>query len=605
MAAIQLVQLMGGEIFATAGNPEKRAFLQSLGIQHIMDSRSLEFVEEVKARTNNCGVDLILNSLSGEALSRSFALLGPYGRFLEIGKRDIFQGSQLELKPFQKSLSFFAIALDQLSHDRPNLLKQLFHEIMYLFTEGKLKPLPYTAFPIEQATDAFRYMVQARHIGKIILCLRSEKVLIEAAPHATTLFDPDATYLITGGLGGLGLTIGNWMVQRGARHLALLSRRAASPEGQAAITALQQQGACIQVVQADITREEQVVTALQKISRERPPLRGILHAAALLDDGMLLHQERSRMLAVMAPKILGSWYLHKHTQHLPLDFFVLFSSIAGLLGSPGQSNYCAGNTFLDTLAHLRRTQGLPALSINWGPWAEVGLAANQTNRGQRLSYRGLEAMPPEQGLAALELLLQQDVTQAAVTPFDLQKWCQFYPTAEKAALFAHLTRVRINSSAQGEGLKIRSTRETLLETTPEKRLQVIKTSLGEKVARILGFKQTALDLQLPLNRLGIDSLMAVELRNTVEIDFGVLIPTVEFLKGDNVNQLAQTILDRYIASDRLSPLPPSVVPVPSLSTEISQFSNQEVDVLLHELLAMSDVDEESINQISLSRNNHE
>lgn len=594
MAAIQLAQLAGAEIFATAGTPEKRALLLSLGIKHVMDSRSLAFVEEVQAQTNNCGVDLVLNSLAGEALLRSFALLGPYGRFLEIGKRDIFQGSQLDLKPFQKSLSFFSIDLDRLAHDRPLLLGTLLQEVMQLFVADKLKPLPYTVFPIEQVSDAFRYMAQAGHTGKIVLSPRSQEVSIIPALHASesSLLQTHATYMITGGLGGLGLAIGDWLTRQGAQHLVLLGRRAPSPAAQQAIAAMEERGAHVVVMQADITQETQVTAVLEKIARTLPPLHGVIHGAAVLDDGTLLQLDRSRLLATMAPKMLGAWYLHKHTQHLPLDFFVLFSSVAGLLGSPGQGNYSAGNTFLDALAHARRAQGLPALCVNWGPWAEIGLAASQSNRGQRLSYRGLGAMPPEQALKALALLLSQDIPQVTVTPFDLEQWRQFYPVAKKASLFAHLACV----PASEERLPARSLRDDLLAAAPEERLRMIKDHLSNRLVKILGFKQERPDLQKPLNRLGIDSLMAIELRNAIEADFGVSIPVVDFLKGNNLSQLAQSILEQLPTTATSTVPDDTQEQTPPVSPGIDQLSNQEVEVLLKELLAESSLNSDLIDE---------
>jgi acyl transferase domain-containing protein/acyl carrier protein len=581
MAAIQLAQLAGAEIFATAGDEKKRTLLQSLGVQHVMDSRSLKFTEEILTLTEGRGVDVVLNSLAGEALTRGLDVLAPYGRFLEIGMRDIAQNSLLGLQPFQKNLSFFSIELLRITHERPQLIGSLLQEIIHLFDEGKLKPLPLTVFPMQEASAAFRYMAQARHIGKIVISLSEQPFPIIPLPRVPQLFRDEATYLLTGGLGGLGLTMADWMIEHGARHIALLGRRGPSPTALQAIAAMQQRGAQVVVLQADVTREEQITAALHSIANSLPPLRGIFHAATILEDRTLLQLDQQSLFAVMKPKMLGAWYLHRATQDMPLDFFVLFSSLAGVMGSPGQSNYNAANTFLDTLAHLRQAQGLPALSINWGIWAEVGLAAAQTQRGQRLSHRGFGAMSSRLALQVLEHLLTQTEPQVVVSPLHIQLWCQYYPVANNAAMLSWLReREALSSLPQGAVAHEESIRSAILNVPPEERLQKLISHLSKRVAKILGFAQTQVDVRQPLNRMGIDSLMAVELRNAIEADFGVSVPVTSFLKGLHLTQLAQELLDQ---------LPDTAPADASAESTVTQLSDQEVDALLGDLLARSDV----------------
>ena len=402
LAAVQLAQFLGAEIFATAGSTEKREYLRSLGIQHVMDSRSLTFAEEVLAATQDRGVDVVLNSLTGAAMAKSLSVLAPYGRFIELGKKDIYQNSLLELAPFRKNLSYFALDLAGMVRERPMMVSSLLEEVMQLFKAGLLKPPPTRVFPIPRFVEAFHTMAQAKHIGKLVISLqnRTEALITPTSP-AIGPIRTDSTYLITGGLGAIGLKVAQWLVEQGAKHLVLLNRSGASAIEEEHLTPLTRDGAYVRVAQVDVRQTEQVASLLAEVARSMPPLRGIFHAAGVLDDGLMLNLDEERFQKVLEPKMLGAWNLHALTQTTPLDFFVLFSSAASLLGSPGQSNYAAANAFLDALAHHRQALNLPALSINWGPWAMVGLAATQANRGDRLAMLGIESLSPAQGIEAL------------------------------------------------------------------------------------------------------------------------------------------------------------------------------------------------------------
>jgi acyl transferase domain-containing protein/acyl carrier protein len=524
LAAVQLAQRAGAEIFATAGNEEKREFLRSLGIQHTMDSRSLAFADEVMECTGGEGVDIVLNSLVGEAIPKSLAILKPYGRFLEIGKRDIYQNSQIGLGPFKNNLSFFAIDLARLVEERPAFMTSLFREVMQYFEHNTLHAPPFQIFPISEVASAFRCMAQARHIGKIVVSLQAQEVLIAPAREEPTAFRSDGTYLITGGLGGLGLTVAQWMVRQGARHLVLVGRSGASVAAQAVLDAMQEAGAEVVVATADVAREEQVARLLSSIGQSMPPLRGVIHAAGILDDGILLHLNRERLQAVMAPKMSGAWNLHALTLNEPIDFFVLFSSVVSCLGSPGQGNYAAANAFLDALAQYRRSQGRPALSINWGPWSGVGLAAAQSNRGERLMGRGLESITPEQGIDVLGQLLRQDVAQVAVMPFHLQQWCRFYPTAAASPLFATLAQEwggKATPSSRPPH-KEGGIRQELLRVAPGRmRRSLLESYLQAQVAQVLQLAPSRIDVYKPLRTMGLDSLMSLELRNRLEVGLGL------------------------------------------------------------------------------------
>jgi acyl carrier protein len=336
----------------------------------------------------------------------------------------------------------------------------------------------------------------------------------------------DVTYLITGGLGALGLKVADWLVTQGTRHLALLGRSAPSAAAAQAVEALRARGAQVLILQADVSDVDQLAVALNQLRQTLPPLGGVVHAAGVLDDGLLPKLTPERVRRVLAPKVAGAWHLHTLTQADPLNSFILFSSASGLLGAPGQANYAAANAFLDALAYHRRAQGRPALSLNWGPWAEAGLAAAQAIRGQRLATRGLASLATEAGLRALGRALAQDRPQVGVLSFDLRQWQRYYPQAAGLSYLSELAPARADQPPEPD------VRERLLALPPgRQRRLLLETLLVERMCQILRLDVSRFDRRKPLGDFGFDSLMALELRNVLEASLGV--------------QLSATLIWRY------------------------------------------------------------
>jgi polyketide synthase 12/myxalamid-type polyketide synthase MxaB len=353
-------------------------------------------------------------------------------------------------------------------------------------------------------------MAQAKHTGKLVLTLENAATTpIAAAPQVPTAIRGDGSYLITGGLGGVGLAIAEWLVEQGARHLVLMGRRAPDAAAAAKLDSLRKQGVRIQAMQVDVAQRSALSEALTSIDANFPPLRGIVHAAAVLDDATLMRLSEANFKTVFAPKVAGAWNLHCLTQHRALDFFALFSSAASVLGSPGQGNYAAANAFLDALAHYRRAHGQTALSINWGPWAEVGLAAAQENRGRRLAIMGIESLPPKQAAAVLGRLLAESAPQVAVMSFRLRTWRQMAPAAAGIPLFAELIA---EAGTQEKNRQTESRlRSSLLAAEPSMRRSLLEGHLCEQIAQILRTSSTRIMRDTPFNTLGMDSLMGLEL----------------------------------------------------------------------------------------------
>ena len=536
LAAVQIARRAGAEVFATAGSRPKHDYLHRLGVEHVLDSRSLSFAKDVMALTRGAGVDVVLNSLAGEAIAAGLAILAPYGRFVEIGRRDIYRNAPMGLAPFRGNLSYSALDLERMCHERPEVVGALLRDLMRRVADGELEPLPVRAFPISQVTDAFRYMAEARHIGKIALSLAPDDVRVAPVVPAPAAIRPDATYLITGGLGALGLTMAGALVDWGARHLALVGRREPGAAVRGAIAALESKGAHVLTIQADVAEPGQVERALAEVRHRMPPLRGVIHAAGVLDDATLLQMTGGQIRAVMAPKAAGAWALHAATERDPLDVFVMFSSASALLGLAGQANYAAANTFQDALARHRRRLGRPALSIGWGPWAEVGMAADRSDRGGRLAALGLGSLTRGEGVEAFRRLLGGPREHVAVMALDVEAWCG----AQAGPANPLLDRLRA-SGERGSlpGAPAGGLLDALRAAPAATRQPMLLEHVRGRVARILRLELSHVDRDAPLKSLGLDSLMTLELRNRLEADLGLRLsatlvwnyPTVAALAG--------------------------------------------------------------------------
>ena len=584
LAAVQIAQHIGAEIFATAGSEEKRTFLRSLGVQHVMDSRSLRFVDEIKAETRGIGIDVILNSLAGEFIPKSLSILSSHGRFVEIGKVDILQNRPIGLRLFQNNIAFFALDYSQIIFSQVRRFNTAFTDVIQLFESGVFKPIHHQLFGPAEVVTAFRRLATGQQIGKAVIAIEGQEVPLEAALPMRQLLNENSTYLITGGLGGIGLAVARWMVQRSARHLVLVGRSAASEEATRAIDEMRKAGAVVSVVQADVADAGEMEQVVRRVRHAGPPLRGVVHAAAVLDDRTVLQLDRDRFDVVMRPKVAGAWNLHSLTLEENLDFFVLFSSAASVLGAPGQANYSGANAFLDAIAHYRQRHGLPAVSINWGPWSDIGLAA-RAGRGDRLAARGLTGIRPKQGLDAMASVLRSNVTQVSVLSLDPRQWFEFYPHAAGMSFFAKLTVEASCSVGKGHSTAGRTaiSRAALHGLDLPQRAQQLQNYLRSQVQRILGFaavNAAAIDVATPLNRLGIDSLMATELKNVIAAELGVKIPIVTFLKGASLGDLANHIAEHLNAGTA-----EDSHKAKELLEHVEEFSEEEIDALLEQRLA--------------------
>ncbi len=541
-AAIRLAQAAGAEIFATAGSEEKRSFLRKIGVPHVLDSRTLTFAEEIMKITRDEGIDIVLNSLAGEAIHQSLSVLRQYGRFLEIGKRDIYEDTKVGLFAFRKNLSYHAIDLGHALDPRNS--KGLLRSMRQLITSRKLPPLPFRTFALSDAAHAFRYITQARQIGKVVLNVADASTRLTAdVPPADLSFDPQSSCLVVGGLGGFGLALSLWLVEKGTRHIVLTGRSGLSTdEARDGVARMQAAGAEVTVIASDASSPESVATLLKQIRDTLPPLRSIFHVAMVLDDSLINQLTPERFEKVTTPKINGAWNLHQQTQDLPLNHFVMFSSVSSLIGSPGQANYAAANAFLDALAHHRHLQGMPALTVNWGVMAGVGYVARHKKLEEHFERIGWAGLTPAQTLPILGRLLRQPaISQMMVSRIDWAKWAGVTPRLISTPRYAQLTTedaLRQNQSQDANWL-----RDSVLKAAPHEQPVILENFLREQVARVLRTSPSKIDPKRPLNEYGLDSLMAVELIHQIESQAGIAIPTGQLMGGaPTVNKLSEILL---------------------------------------------------------------
>ncbi len=550
LAAVQLAQRAGAEIFATAGSLEKRNHLQALGVTHVFDSRSLNFANEIMSRTSGHGVDIVLNSLAGEFIAKSVSVLAPGGRFLELGKRDILTREQFGAE--RPDCEYHAYDLGEEAVADSSLLPLMFKDLLDAFAKGELRPLPVTAFSTERVVDAFRFMAQAKHIGKIVVTKAVSEFVSRTSPARLRLREA-ATYLITGGLGGLGLETARWMVREGARDIVLMGRHRPDAKSMAALDELALGGARIAIEKCDVSDEAALAASLGRISRSMPPLRGVVHAAGTLDDGMIDQQTWHRFADVMAPKVRGTWNLHRLTLSLELDFFVMFSAAATLIGSPGQCSYAAANAFMDGLAHHRKAKGLPGLSIDWGAWAETGMAARLAKKdAERWTDRGVRLIQLDQGMAKLGEMLVNSRAQIVAAPIDW--WRMFASTVHgrSPSLFWEVIKPSRTASSTDGKTHEDNVLGRLAAEPAARRFALLKAHVESAASRALGATGTrSLDPRRPLHELGFDSLMSVELRNALATSLGHSLPATLLFDYPTVESLtlylAKNVLNIEVA----------------------------------------------------------
>jgi NADPH:quinone reductase-like Zn-dependent oxidoreductase len=586
LAAVQIARRCGAEVFATVGSEAKRDLLRRLGVTHVMDSRSLAFADQVLAETGGRGVDVVLNALAGDFIPAGLRTLAPCGRFLELGKRGIWTAEAVaEIRP---DVGYHPYDLGALAQSDHALLAPMYEAILAALADGSLRPLPVTVFPLARVADALRYMAQAQHIGKVVV-----QVATDSAPggSAGVAISAAATYWITGGLGALGLETADWLTRAGARHLVLSGRRPPTEAAARRIGELEQCGASIRVFQADAADRNRAQTILHEIARTMPPLRGVVHAAGTLHDAAFVNQRWTDIQDVLRGKVHGAWLLHELTQDLPLDFFILYSAAGVVLGAPGQGLYPAANAELDALARFRHRLGLKALSVAWGMWSGTGMAAELANRGHDVwKARGLRSINAADGFVQLERLLADHTPYGAVIPIDWGHFLRQLPSGADRDFFKTLAPAATRLPDTMQSADAVAMPERLRALPPGLRRQALIAHLTERVRLLLGHDNAApVDTRVPLKEIGLDSLMAVELRNVLVRSGGVPLPTTILFDYPTLDALSSCLGRIWGLDDIGAPAVKTAVErlAPSDASDIANLSEEDAEALLNAELALA------------------
>lgn len=548
LAALQIAKLKGAKVIATAGTVEKRRFLEALGADHIFDSRSLDFVSRVRDVTNGEGVDLVLNSLFSEAMERSLELVKPFGRFLELGKRDYYSDRKVGLRPFRRNISYFGIDADQLLVNLPKVTKRIFAEIGALFQSGELVPLPYRAFGYDEIGSAFRLMQNAGQIGKIVIRppVRGRDRVVVASDRAVR-FSDEGSFLVAGGIGGFGLVAADWLVSRGARRIALCSRRGVADE--ATIKAMEKWaglGVVATLHACDITNEQALSGLLTEL-RVAAPIKGIIHAAMVLDDALLSNLTDDRNRPVVDVKVRGAELLDKLTRDDALELFLLFSSATTMLGNPGQANYVIANGYLEGLARMRRASGRTALAVGFGAIADTGFLARNAEVNDILSKRiGKTAMKARDALEQVEHYMASDtgIIDAAAVMIAEVDWnaVRMLPIAT-ASLFETAMRAAGNTQSSADGDRIDL--EALIEGKSVDEAQALLHKIvAAEIAAILRVTEDSITPEKVLKDVGLDSLMAMELGMSFQQKTGFDIPLSGVGEDTTVSDVVTRLRER-------------------------------------------------------------
>jgi acyl transferase domain-containing protein/NADPH:quinone reductase-like Zn-dependent oxidoreductase/acyl carrier protein len=585
MAAIQIAHYLGAEVIATAGNQAKRALLQTMGVRNVIDSRRADFADEVKELTGGRGVDVVLNALAAEAIPMGLSCLAEFGRFIEIGKRDIYQNTRIPLWAMRRNASFNVVAMDAVFSGDPDLTQQLLETISDLVEQGAISPLPFRSFPACRVDAGFRLMAQGKHIGKIVVAFPEAFLPPRGEPLPPAFaIDPEGCYLLTGAFGGFGKVLAQWLVERGARHLVLTSRTGGTtPEAEAFVQRLRESGISVRAVPADIGSPADVKRIISEVRSAGRPLRGLFHLAMVIDDAPLASLTRERMRDVIAPKAYGAWLLHESTRDFQLDCFVMFSSVSSIFGNPAQGNYGAANAFLDSLAHHRRALGLPALTVNWGVLGGDGYVARNERVAEFLARQGTTELSPREVTSLLETCLKAGETQVMAIRVDWSKWRQFFRGMQENPLLE-----RIFAAVEGPetGGTINDMRLRIEAASPEELEGLIGQAVRNAVGSVLRVKPDTLRDDQPLTDLGLDSLMGVEIENSIESSLGVALPPASLIRARTIGQIVALLAEQMGAkkSDGAVSTSPTPIAVPeSASTDevnLEALSDEQIEGLL-------------------------
>ena len=587
-AAVQIARWYGATVIATAGTTEKRAFLRAQGITHVFDSRSEHFAEDVLHVTGGRGVDVILNALSGEKIAAGFRALSKSGVFLEVGKRDIWSPERAaQTRP---DVCYTAFDLGEVAQHDPAVIAAMLQELLAAFAEGKLFPEPCEVYSIGESEDAFRRMAGGRHVGKLVLVQPPRPIAKESWTTALR----EGTVLITGGTGALGLATVQWLIEQGATSIVLVSRRGASDVVKRFQKASSARGGRVIVECADVADRDELAIALQTArSFPEAPLRIVFHAAGEVDDRLLAPHTAVAFARGMRAKIEGGRLLDEMTAEDALLTTVYYSSVAASLGSAGQGSYAAANAYLDGLAQQRSARGLSTLSVNWGAWAEGGMIEKLSAAAKsRIARQGVQPMSSEAALDALGAALLSGRPLVTIADVRWKSYLEQYPSGSPAHAFflgyvpsgdrdsgGIANRPEVGNAGLAQGRAVEEI-AAIRGAARAERVPRMEAFLRASARKVLGLSsEHPMPGEMPLQQLGLDSLMALELRNLLAQALGSPLKATLLFDYPTIRGLAQYLLSSAVPGTKESERA-GRQPDPAEDLDFSAISDAEAEELL-------------------------
>ncbi|KAJ5628253.1 type I iterative polyketide synthase [Penicillium lividum] len=556
-AAIQLAQMIGAEIFVTVGSVEKKQFLiaqYNISEDHIFYSRDVSFGQGIRRATNNQRVDVVINSLAGDLLRETWETLAPFGRFVEIGKADITKNTRLDMLPFEYNVTFSSVDLTKVASHKPVLMKNLLDQVSQMLSQGSLNPiLPLTIYDISELETAFRTLQTGKAMGKIVVVPHTEDKVRAVAPKTnSSLLKADASYILIGGTGGLGRSMAKWMSSKGARNIVLVSRRASfNNKVQALIDELAIEGTLLTVKACDVIDKQSVSTFIIKDMKDLPPVRGVVHGAMVLRDMLFENMTLDDFNSVAASKVEGAWNFHTILSETPLDFFIALSSVAGVIGNRGQAAYAAANVFLDEFMSYRRSAGLPGTTIDLTAVSDAGYLADvDAKRLQEvLKNIGSDTMDEGEVLALFGAAITGDLAQScsgqSITGLSLSKTVEhFWAQDAKFSGLYESAKAKLGSREGLSGPSVPLNVQLSSAENKEGALQIAYAALAAKLSQVLQISLEDMDPSVTIASLGLDSLVAIEIRNWIAREANANVQVLELLSSGSLLALAEIILNK-------------------------------------------------------------
>lgn len=578
-AVIQIARALGARVYVSVEDPSDYRRIAHSGVTHAFDRFDPSMLQQLMTLTDDRGVDVLVNCVGDYDLNRLLPALALFGRCLDLAPGDAQAGAETGRLRLPKNSTWHSIDLAGFEMDAADLYQQVLQEVGARLENGH-----YIGMPQRLATpDTLLEALRSRSHQPVVLHLpQAERA---AASGEREYLRSVASYLITGGLGGLGLNVARKLAEQGARHLVLVGRRAPSLATLDTLAEIEQLGAQVSTFKVDIGNAAEVGALIKTLDDTVPPIRGVIHAAGVLDNGLLAQLTAPQFVSVASAKMQGAWHLHRALADRELDFFVMFSSLASAIGSPGQSNYSAANAFLDGLAEHRRAQGRAGLSIAWGPWAEAGMAADVHTLG-RLAEHGMGMIGLDAGLGVLEdLLVERRQGALAILPMNWGLWGRSFPLLAKLPYFAAVIPAQSRGEAGGRSLV---TAQMLRELNVDEQLAVLGAVINREVSHIMRVDAGSVDATVGLTELGLDSILALELKSRLEASVDVVVQTFALLRGQSIEELARQVRETLLAPANAAAAAPAtaaaaMAPESDLPARIDDLSDSEALALLAEL----------------------